>query len=278
MARLVNPERGLSPFAMRQLYLACIASVSGYGSPIWWRGQAQFNKHLQALQNLGLRKILRVFKTALIVPMEVEAAFQPPEVRLNSSLRKFATRAMQLTPWHPINQELSSLPDSFTLRSKPIVQLKRIKSSIQGLVDQPDLEPLQHFKCPPWNKVTLYVVDISRLPKDGAAQAHNANLYLNKDDFTIYTDASFMLRDSSNRVGIGLVVLNHKEEVIYQDTINLKKSQLVYTQLVYNRELERTTRAVEFASRVAKPGQTYHIYSDNQAGLYRLKTPSDNPG
>lgn len=37
-------------------------------------------------------------------------------------------------------------------------------------------------------------------------------------------------------------------------------------------------RAVEFTSRVAKPGQAYHIYSDNQAGLYRLKTPSDNPG
>jgi ribonuclease HI len=50
------------------------------------------------------------------------------------------------------------------------------------------------------------------------------------------------------------------------------------SQLVYNGELEGTTQAIEYASRAAKPGQSYHIYSDNQAGLYRLKAPSDNPG
>jgi hypothetical protein len=40
IARLANLERGLSPFAIRQLYIACITSVADYGSPIWWRGQA----------------------------------------------------------------------------------------------------------------------------------------------------------------------------------------------------------------------------------------------
>jgi Reverse transcriptase (RNA-dependent DNA polymerase) len=46
MARLANLERGLSPFAMRQLYVAYITSIADYGSPIWWRGQAQFKKSL----------------------------------------------------------------------------------------------------------------------------------------------------------------------------------------------------------------------------------------
>jgi ribonuclease HI len=246
MARLANLERGLSPFAMRQLYVACITSIADYGSPIWWRGQAQFKKSLQALQNLGLRKILGVFKTAPIIPMEVEAALQPPEVRLNTSLRKFAIRAMKLAPWHLINQELA---------------------------DSADLEPLQHFKYPPWNRTMPYTVDISPLSKDEAAQAHNSNLYLRRDDFIIYIDASFIPEESSTGVGVGLVVLDHSQEIVYQETLNLGDSQLVY-----NGELEGTTRAVEFASRAAKPGQTYYIYSDNQAGLYRLKTLSDNPG
>jgi ribonuclease HI len=82
--------------------------------------------------------------------------------------------------------------------------------------------------------------------------------------------------DGSKGVGVGLVVLNYNlgiPQVVYQNTINLGDSQLVY-----NGELEGTTQAVEYASRMAKPGQTYYIYSDNQAGLYRLKTPSDNPG
>jgi hypothetical protein len=32
--RLVNISRGLSPFAIRQLYLACITSVADYGSEL----------------------------------------------------------------------------------------------------------------------------------------------------------------------------------------------------------------------------------------------------
>jgi hypothetical protein len=147
MARLANSERGLSPFAIRQLYLACITSVADYGSPIWWRGQAQFKKPLQALQNLALRKILGVLKTAPIIPIEIEAALQPPSIRLNTSLRKFAIRTLKLAPRHPINQELSNLPD--IPKTKPMTQLERIKASIQDLVDPIDLEPLQHFKYPP---------------------------------------------------------------------------------------------------------------------------------
>lgn len=48
--------------------------------------------------------------------------------------------------------------------------------------------------------------------------------------------------------------------------------------LVYNGELEGVTLAVEYAARIAKPGLNFHIYADNQACLWRLKTPSDNPG
>ena len=221
MARLANSERGLSPFAIRQLYVACITSVADYGSPIWWRGQAQFKKPLQALQNLGLRKILGVFKTAPIVPMEVEAALQPPEVRLNTNLRKFAIRAIKLAPWHPINQELSSLP---AIGPKPMVQLERIKVLTQDLVDSANLEPLQHFKYPPWNRVTPYTVEISSLSKDEAAQAHNSNPHLGKDEFTIYTDTSSMPEESLVGIGVGLVVLDSSQEIVYQETLNLGDS------------------------------------------------------
>ena len=42
MARLVNIEKGLSPRATRQLYLACMTSIADYRSLVWWRGQASF--------------------------------------------------------------------------------------------------------------------------------------------------------------------------------------------------------------------------------------------
>ncbi|KAH9207658.1 hypothetical protein DL95DRAFT_482454 [Leptodontidium sp. 2 PMI_412] len=90
--------------------------------------------------------------------------------------------------------------------------------------------------------------------------------------------------EESTGVGVGLVVLNYDRgtpKVVYKSMTNLGDSQLelkIQHQLVYNGELEGTTQAVEYASKVAKSGQSYYIYSDNQAGLHYLKTPSDNPG
>jgi hypothetical protein len=91
---------------MRQLYLACIVSVADYGAPIWWKGQAFAVRQLQALQNLGLRKILGTFRTTPILPMEVEAALPPPKVRLNTIIQNFAYRALLLPRSHPVYQAL----------------------------------------------------------------------------------------------------------------------------------------------------------------------------
>ena len=66
--RLVNISRGLSPFAIRQLYLACITSVADYGSELWWDNNKSI-RPLQAIQNLATRKILGVFKTASLLPI-----------------------------------------------------------------------------------------------------------------------------------------------------------------------------------------------------------------
>ena len=107
------------------------------------------------------------------------------------------------------------------------MQLERIRASIQDLVDLEDLESLQHFKFLPWNKVTPYSIDISPLPKDEAALVHNANLHLGADEYTIYTDASSMLRDDSKGVGVGLVVLNYNKgtpRVVHKSMNNLGDS------------------------------------------------------
>ena len=47
---------------------------------------------------------------------------------------------------------------------------------------------------------------------------------------------------------------------------------------MYNGELEGATLAAEIAADQAELGLHFHIFSDNQAGLWRLKTHSDNPG
>ena len=109
-----------------------------------------------------------------------------------------------------LNLELEPLTPLITSK-KPLkkTQLERIRESISGLVDYSTLEPIQHFKFAPWNRVTPYLVQISELLKEEAALVYNSTLPSGIDDYLIYTDASSVLGPQSTRIRIGLVVLNY---------------------------------------------------------------------
>ena len=76
-----------------------------------------------------------------------------------------------------------------------------IKNSILGLADLDSLEPIQHFQYPPWNRDTLYTVEISDLPKDKAALAYYKSL---GKGICIYTDALAIPDDASTGIRVGL--------------------------------------------------------------------------
>jgi hypothetical protein len=137
MCRLVNTERGLSALATQQLYTSCIHTVADYGSQIWWRGQKGLIKPLQLLQNAAIRKILGVFRTALIKAIEVEAGLLPVEVRLQESLRLYRLRTLQLQPTHPIS--LGLLKDSEYVLEHNTTKVIQI-STIRTLIDISNLE------------------------------------------------------------------------------------------------------------------------------------------
>lgn len=108
--RLFGIIRGLSPFAIRQLYLACVTSVADYGSILWWSNSIKTQtRPFQAIQNLAIRKILGVFKTAPIIPIEFETALPPPNIRFNYNNRCYIFRALKLNPNHPIRQEVDKV-------------------------------------------------------------------------------------------------------------------------------------------------------------------------
>lgn len=175
MCRLANTERGLSPFAMRQLYMACVTSIADYGCQVHWKGQGSTLKLLQGLQNLALRKILGTFRSSPIIPSEVEAALLPPEVRLNTAIRQYAFRARKLPANHPVKEDihhiqtaLFSNSDSDTasedseleeyaykIQQGPSIQLERIIQSIQSTLSTPEEQLISHcFR--PWEKHTAF--------------------------------------------------------------------------------------------------------------------------
>ena len=168
--RLSNIGRGLSPYAVRQLYLACVTSVADYGSILWWNKPNKTQiRPLQAIQNLALRKILGVFKTAPVLPMELESALLPPIVRLNHSRRRYAFRALKLGLNHPIRanfeEALNTITENYesdlnsdsnssirittTSSKKQDTSFESLVKSINNLVDLQDLEPIRHFFFPP---------------------------------------------------------------------------------------------------------------------------------
>ncbi|EDN93033.1 hypothetical protein SS1G_08898 [Sclerotinia sclerotiorum 1980 UF-70] len=167
------------------------------------------------------------------------------------------------------NQDVVATPQRKQL--KP-TQLEKIKNSIQKDFDPLTLEGIHHFYFPPWKKEVPYKVNISKLGKEEAAMIHNlAFKYRCKNTITIYTDASSTLEGIG--IGIGIAVILPNGRISHQETINIGVNQLVY-----NGELLGVVKAIEYANSIAQPGNKFKIYSDNQAGLFRLKTPSDLPG
>ena len=106
ISRLANTERGLSFQAMRQLYIACIASLADYGVPVWWKQQQFLLQKYEKLQNQALRKILGAFKTSPISAMEIEAAISPVSVRFNKLCQNYAIRILQMQDSHPVKMRV----------------------------------------------------------------------------------------------------------------------------------------------------------------------------
>ena len=167
--------------------------------------------------------------------MELEASLPPIDVRLNATVRQYAFRVAKLAPNHPINTWTTTnlrLPyDSLKL-----VQLERIKSSIQGLVNENALEPIRHFHFAPWSKDTPFRVVIPKLTKEDAAKTHNDTIRLARATNTtfVYTDASS--GPEATGIGVGLVSYDLSQE--HPRITTQKITNIGDEQLVYNGELE----------------------------------------
>lgn len=276
LQRLTNTERGLSAFAVRQLYLACINSVATYGAELYWRQQVWVEKSFQSLQNLGLRKILGAFRTSPIKPMEVEAALPPPQVMLNSMIRRYAFRIHKMSPEHPIHQRI------ITYRLKPPPTTKQIPTQLQRIADSiksciPDsLEQIHHHTFKPWDLHIPYSTHISKLSKTEEAEAHDEAIQdlAHTDTLLIYSDASSMPKCSG--IGVGLAAYSCSQATPYK--IHQQQSNIGSENLVYNGELEGITLAMEYAAEKEQPPKDMKVFADNQAAIHRLARPSDNPG
>jgi ribonuclease HI len=227
--------------------------------------------------------------------MEIESALPPPFIRLNHSNRHYAFRVLKQSQFHPIKVEfnqliakrtelellgsdLSNLSLNSPSRFKFESQIQRLLKSISPLIDFPSLEIIKHFYFPPWDLEVPYNIKISNKPKQEEAKLHLKYLQSisNSNITSIYIDGS--QTEKGLGIGFGFAVYNHIIPSIPLEPIHREFWNIGNRAIVYNGELEGVTKAIEYASEIAKEGEYFNIFTDNQAGILRLKTPSDNPG
>ncbi|KAH7548829.1 hypothetical protein BM1_10854 [Bipolaris maydis] len=171
LGRLANIDRGLSPFAIRQLYLACVTSIADYGSPIYWRNQSFIKDQLQPLHNAACRKVLGVFKTAPAIPTSIEASLPSPAVRLSQTNRKYALRAIQLAPTHPITKAIARLQKTTLQQSKQPNKLRQLRAITSSIPSTKEIEEIISYRFRPWDSLN-YNISISKKSKEEEAAAH----------------------------------------------------------------------------------------------------------
>ena len=269
---------------MRQLYIACVASVSDFGAPVWYKGQEFALKQLGALQNLAMRKILGVFKTAPIPALELEAALPPPEIRLNRLLRAYAVRTLRLNKQHPIrklvvhNEDddddrfLDHIP-AVEVKGRFPTQLERIRASIKDLTLGRKIEVIHPSEHKPWERGLPFQVSISAANKDQAALEHHALLQSiqTQEPLCLYSDGS---KGEDGSIGVGLAAYDYTNS---PPTLITRMANIGSEQEVYDGELEGIEKALLFAERSNHQGPI-HVFSDSKAALERLTSFHLAPG
>lgn len=164
ISRLAIINAGLSPQAIRQIYLARVNSVSDLCNPIWWRNQISFTSDLQKLQNLETRKILGLFKTTPARVMEIEADLPPPKIRLNDFTRRYSLRIESLSQNYPVWSHLNKECPENTNITK-LTQLEIAYAAAKDIWPN-DPEVIRFHKTKPWRIKPAYKVNIGKQEKN----------------------------------------------------------------------------------------------------------------
>ena len=117
LMRLSNTECGMSPPAVRQLYLACVVPVGDFGSEIWWKDQIGLANKLKMVQNTAAQRIMGAFRTTPRNALRNEAALPPIHIRLDYAQARYAVRLLTLNSTHPV---VLRCPDTFPVPSRAL--------------------------------------------------------------------------------------------------------------------------------------------------------------
>jgi ribonuclease HI len=295
LQRLANTEAGLSPAAVRQLYISCVVPIYTFGAEVWWNSQSNYCQHLQTIQNRAARHILGAFKTTPARALQNEAVLTPIKAHLNHLHRQYAIRTLSMPTTHPIRLRLPSTFPPFNEETfdeetetkwnewdRPPQPHKKYKSRLtrilftinQWINRTSDIESFSITNCPPWVTIPA-TFHIANETKEDMAIIHNDHynkLAQDTHNIICYTDGSML----HGIVGAGLAIETSESAPAEYSFPMGNQSE------VYDAELLGIAAATEHALKHCQTHHLYrrhiHIFTDNQASIQRASHLRPRPG
>lgn len=283
LSRLGSAQKGLSFRALRQLYIACVTSVTDFGAQLWLnKATGKMLEQHQRVQNIAIRQMLGAFRSTPTRAMELEAALPPPIVRLEKLCTFYALRTLRFQRSHPITQVLASHTEdelgddgghaNLAYIGKPPTQLLALLSRTTKLVDDYNLELFNAEWEPPWADFPAEFY-ISKLSKPGAAKEHIdlvEELHPNADNGLFYTDGSQGLHGG---------VLTNSAAACRLGTNPASFSKTRMWNLggkfeIADAEVFGVAKALVMA--IENPPKHLYIFVDSQAAISRLRNSRGN--
>jgi ribonuclease HI len=245
--------RGLKPETARQLYLAPVAPVMDYASPVWSAMLMQRHMgRLRQAQGIGAKAIIGAFKTVSLPIAEAEAQVEPIELRHREQRRGFWIKSHTLPIKHPF----------WKLRRLATEQCRRLRSPLHHIAedfretDLSQLERIRPFCMPPW----MTGANVTVQGKDEAKAVAEA---VEHGTLKIFTDAS--TRNGLSGIGAAFASGKTLFKKLVGRATNNHRAELI--------AIAKAVASVQYLNKLRSRVHTVHIYTDCQSVLDVLTRP-----
>jgi ribonuclease HI len=279
---LNNTVRGVSPYLLRQVIIACVLRKAYFGAETWWPGRTRpsrpnaatdsvsnlVDRHLNDLHKVvlaGARAILPVFRTTPTAALYRESGLLPPEIELDQLAHMATVRLRRLDLDHP----LQIRAEKVTLSRRPSSRFAR------RVIDLPDSERVNPIQYPPWLARESRQATLDRIHgPNGRTKEQAAKEFL--DFYHQLPDTSIALFSDGSQLSDGRTGGGY---VGYQANVQLIRGafSLGHKKEVFDAEAEAALRGARAA--LNSPA-SYHtndlwIFLDNLEVAIRLLGPSN---
>jgi len=303
--RLMNSEWELNAKSGKQLYLACVTSISDYGAEIWWNNQKSYLVKFRKLQNAALRKILSVFRTSSIETMQIEVEISSMKVRLDQKCKNYAIQIVELPEKHSIrkrtsisyssqystelnldlnaskylnwNETKKNLPRKVKKCKDRLTQIYRKLNKVQKTLNLIKEIEISHFKKS-WDQEIEYLTKMQiEFARDETCKT--INTHYKKLETIVKKTKNIVMYINALQTWKKIAKLKTEIEIAMiftHESVKCSKITSVIDKIIITKaKLQTINETIAICSKEASEDSEIWVYTDSQMTLQRLKAKSN---